>query len=83
MADFCKAEVVRLANKKRNLFDKGLDRSSLDASIALLFGNETTIGQVCAYANGLEDKIVDDVPGFCCLDAPYESEDWGEKVRLV
>ena len=65
----------------RNKFFKKLDRSSLDTSIALVFGNKTTIGQVCSFARGLEDDTVDDVPGFCCLDAPYESQDWGEKVR--
>ena len=57
--------------------------TELDASVALLFGNKTTIGQVCAYAKGLDDDKVDDVPGFCCLDAPYQSNDWGEKVRMI
>ena len=63
--------------------NQGFDRSSLDTSIALIFGNQTTVGQVCAYARGLEDGTVDDMPGFCCLDAPYESIDWGEKVRKI
>ena len=61
--------------------DRGLDRSALDVSIALLFGNKTTVGQVCAYAKGLKDKTVDSLPGFCCLDAPYQSDFWGELVR--
>jgi hypothetical protein len=68
------------------------DRSLLDQSIILLFGNKTTIGQVCAYAKGVEktdeDDVpeVNDVPGFCCLDAPYEAESgqvWGEKVSAT
>mmetsp|Transcript_7547 Transcript_7547/g.9862 ORF Transcript_7547/g.9862 Transcript_7547/m.9862 type:complete len:849 (+) Transcript_7547:78-2624(+) len=60
--------------------DKGLYRSSLDTSISLVFGTKTTVGQVCAYARGLKDGTVDDLPGFCCLDAPYEqTDDWGEK----
>ena len=63
--------------------EQGFDRSSLDTSIALIFGNSTTVGQVCAYARGLEDGTVDDMPGFCCLDAPYELDDWGEKVRKI
>ena len=79
----CKTRWQTNKDEQTRRFHRGLSRSSLDASIALLFGNETTIGQVCAYANGLEDNFVDDVPGFCCLDAPYESEDWGEKVRLA
>lgn len=37
-----------------------------------------TIGQVCSYARGLELQTVDAIPGFCCLDAPYEADDWGE-----
>ena len=49
-----------------------------DDSIALLFGNGTTIGQVCSYSKGLEEEVVENVPGFCCMDAPYEANDWGE-----
>jgi hypothetical protein len=53
-----------------------------DSSIALVFGNKTTIGQVCSFAKGLKSKTVTNIPGFCCLDAPYQSkiEEWGEKV---
>jgi hypothetical protein len=56
----------------------------LDTSIALVFGNKTTIGQVCSFAKGLKSKTVTNIPGFCCLDAPYQSkiEEWGEKVSL-
>jgi hypothetical protein len=54
-----------------------------DNSIALIFGNKTTIGQVCSFAQGLESKTVNKIPGFCCLDAPYQSiEHWGEKVSF-
>ncbi|KAL3786294.1 hypothetical protein ACHAW5_001907 [Stephanodiscus triporus] len=60
-------------------FGLGLDITSLDTSIALIFGNKTTIGQVCSFVKGLKEKTVEDVPGFCCLDAPYSSSDWGEK----
>ncbi len=42
---------------------------------------KTTIGQVCSFVKGLQERTVVDVPGFCCLDAPYSSSDWGEKVR--
>lgn len=80
--EVCKKEKEKLQTLKDDLFEFGLERSSLDASVALFFGNKTTIGQVCAYANGLEENLVDDVPGFCCLDAPYQSKDWGEKVRI-
>jgi hypothetical protein len=64
----------------RAQFQKTMDM--FDSSIALVFGNKTTIGQVCSFAKGLTSKTVTTVPGFCCLDAPYESkiEEWGEKV---
>jgi len=51
-----------------------------DRAIELVFGKKTTIGQICAHA---KDADEDDpkVAGFCCLDAPYESVNWGEMVR--
>ena len=55
-----------------------------DKAIALVFGEKTTIGQVCSFAKGLASNTVTAIPGFCCLDAPYQSkiEEWGEKVSL-
>ena len=55
-----------------------------DTSIALVFGNKTTIGQICSFSKGLASQTVTDIPGFCCLDAPYQSmgEEWGAKVSL-
>uniref|UniRef100_A0A7S4M8E9 Uncharacterized protein n=1 Tax=Odontella aurita TaxID=265563 RepID=A0A7S4M8E9_9STRA len=78
---FCKSVVEDYLKPLRDkFFNLGFDRSSLDTSIALIFGNKTTIGQVCSYARGLEDNTVDDLPGFCCLDAPYQVEpEWGKK----
>jgi hypothetical protein len=58
-------------------------RSFLDASIAAIFGEKTSIGQVCSFAQGLKDDNVITVPGFCCLDAPYEADYWGELVRNI
>ena len=64
----------------REQFIKSMD--IFDIAIALVFGNKTTIGQVCSFAKGLASKTVTNIPGFCCLDAPYQSkvEEWGEKV---
>jgi hypothetical protein len=61
-------------------FKKSMD--IFDNAIALVFGNKTTIGQVCSFATGLTSTIISSIPGFCCLDAPYQSkvEEWGEKV---
>ena len=66
-----------------DLSGQGYERSTFDDSIALIFGNKTTIGQVCSYSRALQEGIVDDIPGFCCLDAPYESNNWGETVSKI
>ncbi|KAL3778621.1 hypothetical protein ACHAW5_005068 [Stephanodiscus triporus] len=54
-----------------------------DNTVAFLFGNKTTPGQVCAYNKALSEKKVTDISGFCCIDAPYESVDWGEKYSCL
>jgi hypothetical protein len=73
LSDGCKTQLITQFNKTNDLFDK---------AIALVFGNKTTIGQVCSFAKGLASNKVTTIPGFCCLDAPYQSkiEEWGEKV---
>lgn len=78
--------IEELQTRQADFFDTGLSMDSIDKSISLVFGDKTTIGQVCAYSKGLTstNKIVVDIPGFCCLDAPYKArdEEWGEKVRV-
>ena len=78
--------IEELQTRQADFFDTGLTMDSLDKSISLVFGDKTTIGQVCAYSKGLTstNKTVVDIPGFCCLDAPYKArnEEWGEKVRV-
>jgi hypothetical protein len=73
LSEGCKTQLKTQFDKTNDLFDK---------SIALVFGNKTTIGQVCSFAKGLASNTVTTIPGFCCLDAPYQSkiEEWGEKV---
>lgn len=34
----------------------------------------------CTIPREIEKQQVDDIPGFCCLDAPYQAKDWGETV---
>ena len=84
---FCSQQKERLEDIRNGLDDQGLSSSTFfDESIALLFGNGTTVGQVCAYARALTatpEPIVDDIPGFCCLDAPYQADDWGEIVSNI
>jgi hypothetical protein len=73
LSDGCKTQLKTQFRLNMDIFD---------ASIALVFGNKTTIGQVCSFAKGLKSNTVTNIPGFCCLDAPYQSkiEEWGEKV---
>ena len=74
LSDYFKAQIKGQMSNAMDLFDN---------SIALIFGNKTTIGQVCSFAQGLALKSVNRIPGFCCLDAPYQSkEHWGEKVSF-
>lgn len=70
---------------KRSFYDKKVTRTALDDSLALIFGNRTTVGQVCSYASGLKKSNADlsSVPGFCCMDAPYEADYWGELFSCV
>eukprot|EP00581_Thalassiosira_minuscula_P005786 CAMPEP_0183744146 /NCGR_PEP_ID=MMETSP0737-20130205/65580_1 /TAXON_ID=385413 /ORGANISM="Thalassiosira miniscula, Strain CCMP1093" /LENGTH=2327 /DNA_ID=CAMNT_0025979781 /DNA_START=237 /DNA_END=7220 /DNA_ORIENTATION=- len=83
-AGLCKEKLADLQELKDSFVARGLTRDQLDASIALTLGNSTSIGQVCAYSKGLKDDNIDldNIPGFCCLDAPYENtkpfEGWGE-----
>ena len=64
---FCSQQLERLEVIRSELSNEGIDSVAvLDESIELLFGNKTTIGQICAYSKGLEEVTVDDIPGFCC-----------------
>jgi hypothetical protein len=73
LSDLCKIQLRAQFRMSKDIFDK---------AIALVFGDKTTIGQVCSFAKGLASNTVTTIPGFCCLDAPYQSkiEEWGEKV---
>ena len=73
LTDECKTRLKAQFQMTKDLFD---------SSIALIFGNKTTIGQVCSFAKGLMTNTLTKLPGFCCLDAPYQSklDEWGEKV---
>ena len=83
---FCSQQKERLEDIRNGLSNEGISSSTFfDESIALLFGNGTTVGQVCAYARALtaNPPEVDNIPGFCCLDAPYQADDWGEIVSNI
>lgn len=54
-----------------------------DTMSTLMFGKETTIGQMCSYAKALDEDFVTTLPGYCCLDAPYQGNVWGETVSDV
>jgi len=74
---FCTEQKARLEGILKPLSNQDLSSSTFfDESIALFWGNKTTIGQVCAYSRGLtevveggvtvEESTVEDIPGFCC-----------------
>ena len=64
---FCTRELELLLDGSSSSGLVGLDSPAVfDESIELLFGNKTTIGQICAYSRGLEEVTVEDIPGFCC-----------------
>lgn len=58
----------------------------------ILFGNKTTIGQICSYADAMDKTVqvrgesvplIEDLPGYCCLDYPDETEWWGEQYSCT
>jgi hypothetical protein len=61
-----------------NIFSKASVKE-LEAA-ALVFGEKPSLGFVCGNA----DAVVNDgknLPGYCCLDAPYQSDPWGTDNR--
>lgn len=58
--------------------------AKLDSTKNALFGSKTTVGQVCSYATALETNLVQDVPGYCCLDVPSQINlGWGENYACA
>ena len=56
---------------------------TIETMADLLFGKETTISQVCSYADAMKSGIIDDLPGYCCLDSPDDTRWWGEQVCII
>ena len=53
-------------------------------SLELVFGVDASPGFIC----GVKDAVVNnnkELPGFCCLDAPFQLPDayWGHEVRIL
>jgi hypothetical protein len=53
----------------------------------LVFGDKPSVGFICGIKNAVvnnEKPIPKDLPGECCLDAPYQldNKNWGNKVSL-
>ena len=55
---------------------------TIDKVSGILFGEETTTGQICTFAKALKDGAVNDLPGYCCLDSPDDTKLWGEQVSF-
>ena len=58
----------------------------IDQSLQLVFGSNPSPGFICGVKDAVKAYTKNDgkaLPGYCCLDAPYElgNEHWGYKVR--
>lgn len=60
-----------------------------DDAKSLLFGESTSVGQICSIAEAvttnpdtaLPELLPDNMPGTCCLDKTTTFENFGERVR--
>jgi hypothetical protein len=61
-----------------NFFSTGsVTVEALEEAAILVFGDQPSPGFVCGNA----DAVINDqkfLPGYCCLDAPYQSDPWGQ-----
>jgi hypothetical protein len=57
----------------------------MDVAVSLVFGEKTSVGLVCACAKEARktQQGVDFLPGYCCMDTPFEIDHWGTRVRYV
>ena len=65
---------------------QGIEETLFDKAAISVFGEKASVGLICAYADeakraaeaGTDPRVL---PGYCCLDAPWESrENWGHRV---
>ena len=87
-SEFNQCASAKITNENLADFDGSMDDcldllfGQLQVALELVFGEDTNPGYIC----GVEDSVVNDggsMPGYCCLDAPYElgGGDWGYEVR--
>lgn len=51
-----------------------------DDARRVLFGDSTSVGQICSIADAVAENGPDNMPGTCCLDNVKTLENFGEKV---
>jgi hypothetical protein len=64
---------------------KGLFPSSaFDDAMEMVFGPKTSVGFLCGVKEAVKDTLRNvTIPGYCCLDSPYDSEkSWGKSVSV-
>lgn len=60
----------------------GTNGKTLDTAMKYVFGEKIGAGEVCGYSRLITNNNDLGIPGYCCLDAPYENEQrWGAQVR--
>lgn len=58
--------------------------SDMDTAMELVFGEKPSVGAVCIYAEEArkpaDERKEDFLPGYCCMDSPFETDPWGYEV---
>jgi hypothetical protein len=79
-----KRELVGEACERECILERREDYYNvITTGFELVFGNKPSVGFIC----GVKEAVVKDkkkLPGYCCLDAPYQlnNQDWGNAVSL-
>jgi len=62
-------------------FDGSGADSLYEDAMALLFGNGTSVGQVCSVAKAITKNGWNSMPGSCCLDSAFSPSHFGFKYE--
>ena len=54
-----------------------------DTAMSLIFGDTTSVGQICSVASAVSEKGPERMPGRCCLDTPKSAGNLAMKVSIT